>query len=269
MDIPIVYKNNDTVYHYTKLSTALEAILYNGKLRLSPRSGTVDPYENNKLFIQYSCINFPGAKIAKQEKGDEVKKRILDKYNSIRQISFCLNNDSIDIERQTGHGNLEYYSFIKPRMWEQYGDSYKGICLALSLEKIIKIIEKDGIRIIKDRIKYDKSRYIKSFDYGIDMNTLAETDSDEFIKAYFKRIEKRIFTKYQDYGDENEYKICAYSLEQFVPFDISDCIIGIIYCDKYIPEIYIDLLKKYAKDFKSYLTTISFGNQGINIKNEK
>ncbi len=267
--IPEEYKNIDTIFHYTKFSTALESILNKGYLRLSPRIGTVDPYENNKLFIQYSSCNFPGAKIADQEKGDEVKEVILERFNSIRQISFCMNDNSIEIQKQTGSGSLEYYGFIKPRMWEQYADSYKGICIALSLNKILNNFQRLGVDIITDKVKYEKSSYIKSFDYGINMNRLYEIDKDEFIKEYFIRIEKRIFKKYLDYKDENEYRICGYSRDMFVPFDISDCMLGIIFCNNYVSEIYYDILEKYSDKYNINLTSIDFGNQGITIKNKK
>lgn len=30
----------------------------------------------------------------------------------------------------------EFYGFLKPRMWDQYGNDYNGVCLAFSLDAL-------------------------------------------------------------------------------------------------------------------------------------
>jgi len=272
--MPNEYKELDVVYHYTKLSTSLEMILHKGELRLTPRKNTTDPFENNKPFISIGAVGYYDDLVKlDSNKGLKTKQIIVEKYNSIRQISFCLNDKShlnkIPIENHCGSGPYEYYGCIKPRMWDQYGDSYKGICLAFSLNQIIENLKKNNIKIIKGKIKYMKNSYIEKFDYGIDENELDNSEISAYINKYFERVEKRFFTKHHDYKDENELRLFTYSENQFVPFDISNCLVGIIYCKNFVPNVYLKLLETYAQTYFSNLTRISFGNNGIRIENTK
>jgi hypothetical protein len=42
-NIPEIFKSEDTVYHYTTTETALNFILRDKKIRLSPRNNSIDP----------------------------------------------------------------------------------------------------------------------------------------------------------------------------------------------------------------------------------
>jgi hypothetical protein len=44
--IPKHLLNDDIIYHYCSISTAIEFILFEGELKLSPRQKSTDPIEN-------------------------------------------------------------------------------------------------------------------------------------------------------------------------------------------------------------------------------
>ena len=52
--IPENFNNKDTVFHYCKTKTAIEHILFNREIRLSPRNNSNDPIENISFKISES-----------------------------------------------------------------------------------------------------------------------------------------------------------------------------------------------------------------------
>ena len=55
-NIPAVFANQDTVYHYCTQNTAIEFILYEKKLRFSPRKSSFDPIENLPVTKSYGGV---------------------------------------------------------------------------------------------------------------------------------------------------------------------------------------------------------------------
>ena len=138
-----IYSEN-IIYHYTKASTAIDFILYNGQLRFSPSRKSNDPIESRKARrgIVYTG-SMAGKTLDKKTTQDanELSEYTSNLENQFHQICFCKNKpgESFASENYFGsfNGHEELFGFTKLRMWEQYADSYSGVCLAFSKKKII------------------------------------------------------------------------------------------------------------------------------------
>lgn len=260
-EIPSLFKDNDTVYHYTTSETALLHILRNMKLRLSPRSHSSDPVENTKHFFSYSGgIQGEGIPTDAMRLTKETQE-ILEKT---KQVCFCKNN-LIKDENGMTFPPFEKYGFAKPRMWDQYGDKYKGVCLAFSLNKLLENAGK--VNIIGDNIDYKTYHQIEISHHSIDTNRLLQDGYDKYKQFYENYLIKRLFNKHSDYIHENEFRLCSFADGNYDYIDISNALVGVIISDLSInPFMY--------KGFKDILTNysdvniqiLSFSNQTLKIQ---
>ena len=93
-NIPEIFKSADTVFHYTKLFTSLEYILYNRQLRLSPRFSSNDPIENISPSISSGLMAGTHDEVERIEKSttetaERISEYIKEKFNHSKQISLC------------------------------------------------------------------------------------------------------------------------------------------------------------------------------------
>ncbi len=255
MNIPKIFQSDDTIYHYTSSEKALLYILKKMKLRLSPRSFSHDPIENTKDFIYYEQRDTNLLKIGK---------KISEELEKAKQISFCKNKPD-DIEK--GIPTIypfEKYGFAKPRMWDNYGDKYKGVCIALSKAKLKNAI--------KDTKLFDNDdndvEYLNYNEFSIKHQNIVWKDSKKYTYEYYiEHFKKRLFYKHKDYGMENEYRICSLSDEPYDYIDISDSIIGLIISNIGLNEhLYDEFAKLLSNQNNLHFLIISFANKNISVE---
>ncbi|WP_318468306.1 DUF2971 domain-containing protein [Photobacterium leiognathi] len=117
------------VYHYTSVDTAVDYILKDETLLVSCYNKTNDPKETKDWFF------IPGSNHG----------RCLDKYTPeylskimnpvIKEAThvICFTKDEV----LTGNFNdMARRGFCKPRMWAQYGDKHKGVCLIFDFKEL-------------------------------------------------------------------------------------------------------------------------------------
>lgn len=245
-DIPKVFQDDDTVYHYTKSIDALFYILKDMQLRISPRANSLDPIENTKEFISYSGVT--------NHELLEVGRRISCELKSAKQLSFCKNNlsDSNNVVPM-----VEKYGFVKPRMWDNYGDKYKGVCLAFSKKKLKEAIENTEL--------FDNDvEYMRYEDFSIKHHSLEwRNSSEETYEFYLEKFKRRLFYKHLDYKMENEYRICSLSSNNEEHIDIRKALIGLIVSDIGINQRLFDEFEKRLNNTQKGLNymIISFRNK--------
>lgn len=259
--IPSLYKDNDTIYHYTTSETALSHILKSMKLRLNPRSQSSDPIENTEHFFSYSgSNNGEGIPADALRLKDEAKKML----KNTKQVCFCKNN-SIKDENGMNFLTFEKYGFAKPRMWDQYGDKYKGVCLAFSLKKILEIAT--AVNIKGDNLNYITYRESEVSHHSIDTFRIARDGYDTYKKVYSDYLVRRLFNKHNDYIHENEFRFLSFADSNYDYIDIKEALKGVIISNLSVnPFLY--------KGFKDILTgygnidiqILSFSNQTLNIQ---
>ena len=234
-NIPSVFADDDTVYHYTKTETALEHILFDKRLRISQMKNSIDPIENREIIIipnsnRNSTFSVPGL-------GREVENIVA---NS-KQVSFCKNSLLIK--------GLEKFGFAKPRMWDQYGDSYKGVCLAFS-EKELKKATKQLSCIHHDDVKYltyeelDRNKMI-----FLNVDRYEEIGVEKYKISFLRRVLCKHFYKHKDYEGENEFRICSFSKMNNEYLDISDSLVGVMVSANGLNKFLIDSLAKSLEIF--------------------
>lgn len=236
-------QDENIIYHYTNAIAALCYILPNFSLRLSPFCNMNDPHE-----YSYPSIPVYG--------WGEISYNVRNRTNNIRNeisqyranhykfVSFCTSTN-------------ESPGYMKPRMWAQYGDNQKGICLAFDKTKLIKKSRAHFHIVYPEMISYhnleDDLRNL-----GINFNN---TDDSVHFAVNFINKHKSIllFSKPADFKDEKEFRIIAKSSGNDAYIDIRDSIVAIIAGDRFydglIPSAFyfaeqydIDLRRVYWND---------------------
>lgn len=252
-NIPSFYADDDTVYHYTSTDVALAYIISECRLRLHYRRLSNDPIENTDYFFSSSG----DSDTESAYKFRDTLKKMLDQ---VKQVSFCMNK--IEHKSNTNTKNWEKYGFAKPRMWDQYGDNYKGVCLAFSRKALEKSSEKANM--ICEDVRYVDYHNLDISHQSIDKYKIGD---DEYTKNFTTYVKKRLFKKHIDFNNENEYRICSFNEGEFDYVDISNALRGVIVTNiglnTHLYEAIFDSLSKYQEvDIRILNFKI---NQGLSI----
>lgn len=214
---------SNVLFHYTKRNTVLQYILKDKTLKFSKRKKTNDAFERGVFGIETTDSQFEFIFNTKSDfQLNEVdSKRLSSEIFHIinyetTQLSFC-QNDVKSIKK-------DYFGFLKPRMWAQYGDNYKGICLAFDKEILMKELRSQ----FSNDVFFDDISY-KSFSemedrtgISININSKNEATYQYFYeKSLVESINKMLFTKHMDYEHENEFRVINISKNQTFSFNNS------------------------------------------------
>ncbi|MCY4781652.1 DUF2971 domain-containing protein [Sphingobacterium sp. UT-1RO-CII-1] len=204
--------NDDTIYHYTKASTAIDYILHKNQLRFNGTVTSSDPIESEKAHRGTVAFgNLIGAERSKNVDDDlrELHEYVEELETTFNMVCFC-KNSTCESSMYGFEGNEELYGFTKMRMWDQYADRFSGVCIALSKEKILEL--NNGLELIEKDVEYFKLRELctRKVSY-IQENHLIKVGIDEYKKLIKSILEERsFFSKHTDYSGENEYRIGTY-----------------------------------------------------------
>lgn len=256
--IPVAFNSENTIFHYCDTDTAIKNILFDLELRLSPRNNSNDPLENTKPFHSIGSWGKDDTKLASEKDLDKVRKSTIKKLGQLKQVCFCMNDASVD-SSNSEMLLYEYYGFLKPRMWDQYGDNYRGVCLAFSK---IDLLKSDDL--IPKPVQYFKYEHLR-LQESIKSNHLKEQGFDEYFDQYFSRVEEKTFRKHQDYSGENEFRICTYSDNKHDFIDISEALIGIIVPVNKLSIFDLSILEKYSRDLNVDLIKVDWNSDRLII----
>jgi len=265
MWIPKIYQTEDTIFHYTKTATALEHILFNKKLRLSDRNDSNDPIENMTPSFSAGLIagnqeELENIQNITYDDSCKIKDDIKARIQQAKQVCFCMNDLSGKYDREHIKP-LEYYGCMKPRMWEQYADNYNGVCLVLSKNKLLELLDDSYVH---DKIKYVDYSTLRDNHNRTDLNDLRKKGYESYKKTCFDKIDKVIFRKHVDYSGENEYRICRFVENEIVEINIETALKGIIVSGNN-SDYFKDNLKEYAKEYQVKIIEVNWKNTGVEI----
>lgn len=217
-----------TLYYYCKLETALEHILPNKQLLLSPIKNTNDPRENKSF--QFCCISPPDHPLYNDPNWEQKVSSIL--REDCKVLCF-----SMDRENYSGYG----YS----RMWAYYGGNHTGLCLALDTQKFIEenknIIDINLLR----RIHYIEQRLDEPSSHEwVDFARAEEIGDSKYIKEEFRQdhLQYLYFTKDKEWASEGECRLIHFSDitdNEYCSIECSllDVYLGVDFHDSYIPSL--------------------------------
>ena len=220
-------KDPKRLYYYCKLSTALELILPQSQLLLSPITQTNDPRENKVLLFKFSSNTNEHIEIFD----------LSEKYSKILRDDckvLCFSQDY-----------KNYQGCHLSKMWAQYGDNHKGVCLELNMDKFIE--ENSGIinsRHFK-KMKYSKYDFLRhTSQRTIDMVKLRSIGEETYIKNNLRNenIDFYFFTKNEEWELELEFRLVHFSGKKENEYcSIADSLelvhLGVDFHSSYIPAI--------------------------------
>lgn len=242
------YFSNDILAHYTKLESAIE-ILKSNRLRLSLRSTAYDCLERLFGFDAYHIRSHirENYDYAKSLEVHEVLDYISEYYKGIKQVCFCKT-----VRTNQYLNSIDDLSFLHMRMWEQYSDCYKGVCLLFSRKNLLQA----NPNCISGDIEYEDLSKLTSIrlDEGTDIDQLKEIGRDLYLPIREQQIRKLAFQKASDYREENEFRImktgCKENINEYL--DISNSIIAVAYFHGYSRErLYEERCKGKPCNFKN------------------
>lgn len=219
--------------HYTNLS-ALESILQKIELIFGSFNQTNDPYENRNLeFTIWGEEDFYDSSLFIAE--GQLRK-------PFKLLCFSISNE------------IEFF-YKRPRMWSQYANNHHGCCLILDKDKFDKkfkslkvdksIKSKSPVAYTLDKSERGISQLCRALSY-----LLKEKDSDlkKITDFLFEARKLFLYSKMQDWEQENEYRYCIYTeYNHDIFIDITSSLSEIILGEKVSP-LYRKMLYKWGEE---------------------
>lgn len=198
------------IYHYTKLSTAIEFILPSMTLRTNFLNKMNGPKENQKWSFGGINIDYEGMyseTYSNETHIDHVYKFGEEIKSKIQALCFV-------------HSD-EYDGFENEMMWAQYSENHKGVCLELDTELFIK--ENPDIDIFKfENIDYNpKKQEWLCWDKN--------KSKDENINQIIERHHKTLFLSKSHYWEKEYEKRLLIVENDYCKLNIKNSLTGIYY----------------------------------------
>ena len=220
---------SNSLFHFTSLKTAAEYILPNMQLRLGLLENTNDPRETKSL--GFGAVNGEfkqGEEISDHMNWNDHITKLLRKNCKV----ICFSTDYvIDGELYDGH-NL-------PRMWAQYGENHKGVCLEIDRE----LFKEENSILLEDS-------YLEPINYGADFeypwvhyNRIRAIGLEAYVDEFRVNNRKYLFySKLKDWESERETRLLKFSKvssDEYTSIrkSIKRIILGIDFNNIYLPTI--------------------------------
>jgi cytochrome c-type biogenesis protein CcmH/NrfF len=192
------------VYHYTKAQTARQFILHDGKLRFGPFATLNDPFEAQTWTL--SPAGLEGAALEVRHAWFEVEAELLTLKRRVKVL--CVTMDDPGPPELPGFvGLFMALGYAHPRLWAQYADDHRGVCLVFDRAKLAGRIQSQlGTKglLLEGPVKYGKF-----YDFAFITNAgeieghNAAAFAEQFVESRASHI---FFNKYMDWRDEVEYR---------------------------------------------------------------
>lgn len=262
--------NNDSglyVAHYTKLETAVDHILKNRSLRIGPLISTNDPRET-KMW-QFSLGSLHANKNSpSSEKLKELSKRNID-FNRILRNGYkvlCISQDAENVMKL----DFSERSYGKPRMWAQYAENHRGVCLLFDKQVLHGTLESNFGRevLFCGALEYGDFHDVRNKGWSENMDAFMLSGDDIVTEGLEIAIQRHrdkyhdvfFFRKNKDWENETEYRWIIRGKTndpEFIPIEDSlrAILLGVDYPIERLPEIH-----EYCKNTNTSLSRILWHN---------
>jgi hypothetical protein len=191
------------VYHYTKWERLLD-IMHTG-LRLGPLAQMNDPRESKEW---YPPLSFRGDAQFTAKEIAAFNQAIAGYKKMIRIAASCL-------DRPFNEGyNRSRRGYSRPRMWAQYAENHKGVCIVIDragLDRAIHLRYPDqrASWVLAGKVEYVETARDDPATLAIVLR--ADNDIEASVQDHFSEFADRLFfVKHVDWCDENEYRWVYY-----------------------------------------------------------
>jgi hypothetical protein len=217
--------------HYTKASVAFEHILPKRELRMGAYRDMQDPAENKDIVPGTAFYGDP----------PHAEERWLAAIDGIKQIRdscrlLCLTHDA------EGATDTFGCCWARPRMWEQYGERHRGVCLLFDRARLHDVLPVElaahGAFYLGD-VRYTEAGIAESatrsfVDDRIFGPDLAERDAaiDDYIQLHHQDF---FFLKSDDFSTEHEYRavVMAPGEDDYVYVDYRDALVAVVVGERF------------------------------------
>lgn len=204
--------HGEVLFHYTTREAALEHIVPDRQLRLSPYSAMRDPLENKWLFhCSYSVPDdMPDSDPEHPERTAELIKR---EAAAIREGAKVLSL-TLDAEAFGRGAELFGRGWARARMWEQYAENHAGVCLVFDRQSVI---EEVTASLNAQGMPAPYNRLVEYTERGtgaglpLNLNEIGEVDPQWVRELVEKRKDELFFLKTTDWETEREYRFVVTS----------------------------------------------------------
>ena len=194
------------VAHYTSFRVACEHILPTGQIRFGPLSSMNDPRENKERLIG---VGWSGEELISTTARSVAVDALRQAYLEHSKV-FCGTLD--------GKNDLHLTTKLcygRPRMWAQYGDNHRGVCLLFDRSQLTKAIRSslpEGAFMYEGPVEYDDhlkhvSASVNDFDYDFVSELGLEAAIKRQVDTYHRALYLR---KDSDWIGESEYRWVIY-----------------------------------------------------------
>lgn len=253
------YKGNDSLlYHYTSLESACKILEFNS-LRLSNLLSVNDPLE----FCRPNGFGFNGYGENIGKIMDELNQSLTERENTTRLLCFCQDffcsqGDWNNEKSQNKAANFLHKGWARNRMWAQYADNHKGVCLVFDKNEFTKAFGKikdknPAIKILNSK-KIDYTNYLDELQSELTDEINVKNKSNDYSHYFLDEDRlKYLFIKCEDYRDENEYRFAVINSSLKSPADefcvnFGTSLKAVIYGKRFSPNPRLSI----SKDIEQY-----------------
>jgi hypothetical protein len=232
------------VFHYTKKDTAIEKIFFEKKIRLGQLAFTNDPRESKtRLFLDKEDHKPNEDFLSKLGLITHEVNDILSKEWKI----LCLSQNHPDYE---GGTDIFRRGDCRPRMWANYAENHRGICLRFDGAKLNQQIENqlgESSTVFHGPVIYDDKRAITV--ERIDYSKIEKIGVRNAMRTYLlENWGENFLVKAEDWKTEYEYRWLVHNKEdrpEYISIEgvLTGVLIGVDF-----PKAYIPLVKEFCSD---------------------
>lgn len=196
-------------FHYTTREAAFGGILPSRFLRLSPYGAMRDPLENQQWRFTFTGRGARDdatviADVAEQTEFEE-------RANQETKARSHLLSLTVDVDPEDGGERPPFcFGWARARMWEQYAERYRGVCLAFDRARLTERFAsamrgRDVTRTYHRPVIYEGGGMFKPL-----IQADAAREDPDFFEGYVEANHGALFfTKILDWQTEHEYRFVA------------------------------------------------------------
>ncbi len=247
------------LYHYTRLDTALEHILPTQRLRLSPFSAMRDPRESH---MWGAAASVPEPAPEDDELFYELSQRMNDVKSTIKVLSLTRDDDPAlrsQEHKMFGRG------FAHPRLWEQYAENHRGVCLCLEQKSLVRVVKEElGAqgKVTCRAVTYEDGP-IAHEALHFDLPEVRSGGVNDAVREHLeKHHEELFFRKARDWESEMEYRVVvATHHPRYLYMNISQALKWVI-LGAAVPPTYFPAVEALCRRFKVEIAQLCWFNGG-------
>ena len=209
------------IFHYTKMESGLN-ILFEKRLRLNSISKTNDPRETRSWNL-LPLKDFGQQHNADVDQANDVIENIIPRVMMKEWKVLCFTLDSSTQNEKTEPSTKKLYAtfldpgYTRPRMWAQYADNHKGVCLLFDKSKLDEKVQQEFEgQCFPGEVGYDGEAFV---DHSIFppispnlLNDIKNLGPKEAARKYvFDHYPSLFLRKNPDWATETEYRWLIHS----------------------------------------------------------